>query len=110
MGMTIRSLNEWAESWSSTVLHLGWQAAVQGEVVEAGAGGNGEARRHRQPRVAHFRQAGSLAAQLLFHLPVALGLARSKEVHVLRLHCPTLPKPLKFVLYSRRFQKNLPLA
>ena len=44
---------------------------------------NGEAGRHGKPGVGHLGEAGAFAAQFVFHLAIAVGLAVAKEVHVL---------------------------
>ena len=54
-------------------------------VVLTGLRGDGEARRHGQPDGAHLGQVRTLAAQERLHALVALGLAVTEDVHVLRL-------------------------
>ena len=61
-------------------------------LVEIGAdlGGDGEARRHRQPEVGHLREIGPLAAEQIAHLCAALGLAVAEGVDPFRhpdSHC-----------------------
>ena len=51
-------------------------------VLGAGLGGDGEALRHGQTDVGHFRQIGALTAQQLTHLCVAL----CKQVTILLTH------------------------
>jgi hypothetical protein len=51
-----------------------------GIVVRADRGGDGEARRHRQPQVGHLGEIGALAAKQVFHAGAALRLAAAKAV------------------------------
>ena len=51
-------------------------------VLGAGLGGDGEALRHRQTNIGHFRQIGALTAQQLTHLCVAL----CEQVTILLTH------------------------
>src|SRR5260370_6540047 len=55
-------------------------------VVEMGAnlGGDGEARRHRQPEIAHLGQPGALAAEQLAHVAAPLRGAAAKAVDPFR--------------------------
>ncbi len=52
------------------------------EVVVAGLGGDGEARRRREPGVRHLGEAGALAAEEVLHGPVAFRPAVSPGVDV----------------------------
>ena len=61
--------------------------AAVAHVFAAGFGLDGEAGRHGQPGVGHFGQAGAFAAQHVFHLAVAVGLAAAKGVNVLNRFC-----------------------
>ena len=38
--------------------------------------------RHGQSRIRHLRQAGALAAEIVLHLAVAIGLAVAEEVNI----------------------------
>ncbi len=57
--------------------------AIGPHVFPASLGLDGEARRHGQAGVGHFGQASTLAAQIVFHLAVAIGFAAAKGISVL---------------------------
>ncbi len=63
-------------------------------LVELGAdlGGDGESRRDRQADGGHFRQVGTLAAQQVFHVALALGFPVAEKVHILHSHQPSPPE------------------
>mmetsp|Transcript_68135 Transcript_68135/g.192523 ORF Transcript_68135/g.192523 Transcript_68135/m.192523 type:complete len:316 (+) Transcript_68135:168-1115(+) len=54
--------------------------------VRAHLGGEGEARRHRQPNTSHLREVRSLAAQQIFHVRASICLALAEIVNPLRRH------------------------
>ncbi len=61
-------------------------------VAVASLGGDGEARRHRQPERAHLGQIGALAAEQFAHRRIALGLAVAELVDPFG-HSPAFPLP-----------------
>ena len=56
---------------------------VGAHVFPASLGLDGEAGRHGQPGIGHLGEAGAFAAEVIFHLAVAVGLAAAKGVNVL---------------------------
>ncbi len=66
-------------------MHLDVDLRTHGaaHVLATSLGLNGEAGRDRQPRVGHFGEPRALAAQHVFHAPIAVGLATAEEVDVL---------------------------
>src|SRR5881392_1882633 len=52
-------------------------------VLATGLSLNSESRRHREARVAHFGEACAFAAENIFHLAVAIGLAAAECINVL---------------------------
>ena len=56
---------------------------VVAHVFPASLGLDGEARRHGQPGIGHLGQAGAFAAQVIFHLAVAIGFAAAKRENIL---------------------------
>ena len=74
-------------------LQLGRVGVVLLVVVGADLGGDGEARRHRQPEARHLGQIGALAAEQVAHIGAALGRAAAKAVDPLfaRWSCGAYP-------------------
>ncbi len=75
-----------ASSLAQRLLHLPvdfFGHATVPHVFAASFGLNGESRRHGQPGIGHLGQAGALAAQVIFHLAVAIRLAAAEKVNVL---------------------------
>ena len=58
-----------------------------GVIALANLGGDGEARRHRQPDIAHFSQVRALPAEKIAHIGLAFRLAAAETVNPLR-HSP----------------------
>jgi hypothetical protein len=56
---------------------------VIAHVFATGFGLDGEAGRHRQAGVRHLGQPSAFAAENVFHLAIAIGLATAEEVHIL---------------------------
>jgi hypothetical protein len=68
---------------------LGRIGLAVGVIVDAGLGGDGEARRHRQAQRAHLRQVGALAPQQVLHRGVAVRAAPAEGIdpaHALPAH------------------------
>jgi hypothetical protein len=55
-----------------------------GVIIGADLGRDGEARRHRQAEIGHFGKVRALAAQQIFHVRFAFGLAVAEGVDPLR--------------------------
>ena len=59
------------------------RAELAAHIFAAGLGLDSESRRHRQSGVGHLGQSRTFAAQHIFHLAVAVGMAVAEEKYVL---------------------------
>jgi hypothetical protein len=71
-------------------------------------GGDGEAGRHRQAKLAHLGQARTLAAQQVLHPAFAFGLAAAEAVDPFR-HLPTIPQwPQRAACFTPSYPESVP--